>query len=92
MTFILFLVLSSNSTPSFVNCIASMGPKLLLLYLLAITGLAVVQAGTLTSSWRLIRPVRWFVNSIRRIAPLTLDYRDDPSYVQGGLGTMGQSS
>jgi hypothetical protein len=46
-----------------------MAAKLLFLYLLAITGLAVVQAGMSTSQ-PLIRPVSWFIDGIYQIAPL----------------------
>jgi hypothetical protein len=49
-----------------------MAAKLLFLYLLAVTGLAVVQASTSTSQ-PLIRPVSWFIDSIHQIAPLILD-------------------
>jgi hypothetical protein len=51
-----------------------MAAKLLSFYLLVVAGLGVVQAGT-SASLRLIRPVRWFVDGGRDIAPL--DKRQD---------------
>ena len=74
----LLLALSSYSIYFFVHCIANMAAKLLFLYLLAVTGLAVVQvqAGTSTSQ-PLIHPVNWFLDGIHRIVPLILDRRDD---------------
>jgi hypothetical protein len=53
-----------------------MAAKLLSLYLLAVAGLGVVRAGT-SASWRLIHPVRRFVDDIREIVPLILDQRQD---------------
>jgi hypothetical protein len=38
--------------------------KLLSLYLLAVTGLGIVRAGT-SASWRLLPPVLWFVDGVR---------------------------
>ena len=62
-----------------------MAAKLLFLYLLAVIGLGVVQAGRSTS-YLLIRLVRTFVDGIRGIAPLILDHRDG-----GGYGSLSQS-
>ena len=60
-----------------------MASKLLFLYLLAVIGLGVVQAGTSTS-YLLIRPVRTFVDGIRGIAP-QLSQNED-----GGSGSLAQ--
>jgi hypothetical protein len=48
-----------------------MTAKLLFLFILAITGLGVVQAGS-SASWRLICPAHWFINGVREIASLPL--------------------
>jgi hypothetical protein len=59
-----------------------MAAKLLFLYLLAVTGLGVVPSlvrASKSASWRLInliRPIRWFVDGVREIAPVILEQRD----------------
>jgi hypothetical protein len=55
LTLSLLLILSPYFIYSFFHCIANMVAKLLFLYLLAVTSLAAVQAGTSTSQ-PLIRP------------------------------------
>jgi hypothetical protein len=47
--FSVLLALSLYSIPSFVHCIANMASNLFSLYILIVTGLAVVQAGTSAS-------------------------------------------
>jgi hypothetical protein len=61
-----------------------MASNLFSLYILIVTGLAVVQAGTSASQCP-IRPIHWFVDVIRGIAPLILDNRGG-----GGYGSVGQ--
>jgi hypothetical protein len=53
-----------------------MAAKLLSFYVLAVAGLGVVRAGT-SANWRLIRPVRRFVDGVREIVPLILDQRQN---------------
>ena len=74
-----------------------MAAKRLFLYLLAITGLAVVQVQAGTSTRQpLIHPVSWFVDGIHRIAPLILatDHHHHHHHGDGdanSLGTLPQS-
>jgi hypothetical protein len=64
-----------------------MAAKLLSFYLLVVAGLGVVQAGT-SASLRLIRPVRWFVDGGRDIAPL--DKRQDEGALSAAAPGLGQ--
>jgi hypothetical protein len=58
--------------------------KLFSLYILVVTALAVVQAGT-SATQCLIHPIRCFVDAIRGTAPLALQHGSNPG--GGSFGT-----